>query len=125
MRKNKSEKHYPSLRMRMFLSFVLFGVIVLAVLWLFQIVLLDDIYRGLKLNELETCADQLSESLMEASSYDDFDDAAGELAKKYGVDMPIVRAACAVLYENVSTARVVEQLLNRSKKPESEDSGWH
>ncbi len=50
---------------------------------------------------------------------------AGELAKKYGVDMPIVRAACAVLYENVSTARVVEQLLNRSKKPESEDSGWH
>lgn len=71
--------------MRMFLSFVLFGVIVLAVLWLFQIVLLDDIYRGLKLNELETCADQLSESLMEASSYDDFDDAAGELAKKYAV----------------------------------------
>ena len=36
----------------MFLSFVLFGVVVLAVLWLFQIVLLDDIYRSLKLNEL-------------------------------------------------------------------------
>ena len=50
---------------------------------------------------------------------------AWELAKKYGVDMPIVRAACAVLYENVSTSQVVEQLLNRSKKPESEDSGWH
>jgi glycerol-3-phosphate dehydrogenase (NAD(P)+) len=50
---------------------------------------------------------------------------AWELAKKYGVDMPIVRAACAVLYENVSTSQVVEQLLNRSKKPESEDSGWN
>ena len=50
---------------------------------------------------------------------------AWELAKKYAVDMPIVRAACAVLYENVSTSQVVEQLLNRSKKPESEDSGWH
>jgi glycerol-3-phosphate dehydrogenase (NAD(P)+) len=47
------------------------------------------------------------------------------LAQKYGVDMPIVRAACAVLYENVSTTQVVEQLLNRSKKPESEDSGWN
>lgn len=50
---------------------------------------------------------------------------AGELAKKYGVDMPIVRAACAVLYEGVPTSQVVEQLLNRSKKPESEDSGWN
>ena len=48
-----------------------------------------------------------------------------ELAEKYGVDMPIVQAACAVLYEDVPAARVVEQLLNRSKKPESEDSGWH
>ena len=47
------------------------------------------------------------------------------LAQKYGVDMPIVRAACAVLYEKVAAAQVVEQLLNRSKKPESEDSGWH
>jgi len=50
---------------------------------------------------------------------------AGELANEYGVDMPIVRAACAVLYEKVAAAQVVEQLLNRSKKPESEDSGWH
>ena len=50
---------------------------------------------------------------------------AGDLAKKYGVDMPIVRAACAVLYEGVTTAQVVEYLLNRSKKPESEDSGWN
>ena len=50
---------------------------------------------------------------------------AGELAKKYGVDMPIVRAACAVLYENFTTAEVVETLLNRSKKAESEDSGWN
>ena len=85
MRKNKSEKRYPGLRVKMFLGFALFSVIVLAVLWLFQIVLLDDIYRALKLNELEKCSDQLSDSLMEAPSYDDFDDAAGELAKKYAV----------------------------------------
>ncbi len=50
---------------------------------------------------------------------------AEELARKYGVDMPIVRAACAVLYENVPASQVVEKLLNRSKKPESEDSGWN
>lgn len=49
---------------------------------------------------------------------------AWELARIRGVDMPIVRAAYAVLYENVPTSQVVEQLLNRSKKPESEDVGW-
>ena len=50
---------------------------------------------------------------------------AAELADKYGVDMPIVRAAWGVLYNGMSTAQVVEDLLNRSKKPESEDSGWN
>ena len=85
MRKNKSEKHYLGLRAKMFFSFVLFGIIVLAVLWLFQIVLLDDIYRALKLNELDKCADRLTDSLTEAPSYDDFDDRAGELAKEYAV----------------------------------------
>lgn len=50
---------------------------------------------------------------------------AWELAKKFNVDMPIVHAACAVLYENVPAAQVVETLLSRSKKTESEDSGWN
>ena len=81
MRKDNAEKHYTGLRTKMFFSFALFSVIVLAALWLFQIVLLDDIYRSLKLHELEKCADQLSETLMEAPSYDSFDEAAGELAK--------------------------------------------
>ncbi len=85
MRKYKSGKRYPGLRTKMFFSFALFGVIVLAVLWLFQIVLLDDIYRALKLNELEKCADQLTNSLTGSQSYDDFDDTAGELSKKYAV----------------------------------------
>lgn len=47
------------------------------------------------------------------------------LAKSRNVDMPIVRAACAVLYENISTAQVVETLLNRTRKAESEDAGWN
>ncbi len=47
-----------------------------------------------------------------------------ELAKHQGVDMPIVRAAYAVLYEGVGAAEVVAALLHRSKKAESEDAGW-
>ena len=49
---------------------------------------------------------------------------AWEMAKHLGVDMPIIEAAHAVLYEGYEAAQVVSALLNRSKKPESEDSGW-
>ncbi len=47
-----------------------------------------------------------------------------ELAKQQGVDMPIVRAAHAVLYEGVDAGEAVAALLHRSKKTESEDAGW-
>ncbi len=49
---------------------------------------------------------------------------AWELCCQQGVDMPIVHAAYSVLYEGVSAAQVVEDLLRRSKKAESEDPGW-
>ena len=47
-----------------------------------------------------------------------------QLAKKLNVEMPIIQAAYAVLYEGKSAAQVVSALLHRSKKVESEDSGW-
>lgn len=46
------------------------------------------------------------------------------LCQKQGVDMPILRAAYAVLYEGESAADVVRTLLHRRKKTESEDAGW-
>lgn len=50
--------------------------------------------------------------------------AAWELGKKQGVEMPITGAAYAVLYEGISARKVVETLLRRSPKAESEDAGW-
>ena len=47
-----------------------------------------------------------------------------QLAQKLNVEMPIIQAAHAVLYEGKEAAQVVSVLLHRSKKPESEDSGW-
>ena len=46
------------------------------------------------------------------------------LAKKTGVEMPIVEAAYQVLYNGVSAADVVGVLLSRERRPESEDAGW-
>ncbi len=49
---------------------------------------------------------------------------AWELGQKQGVEMPIVGAAYAVLYEGIPAVKVVETLLHRSMKMESEDAGW-
>ena len=49
---------------------------------------------------------------------------AWELCRREGVEMPIVSAAYHVLYENASPRDVVDQLLTRRKKAESEDLGW-
>lgn len=45
------------------------------------------------------------------------------LAKKMGVEMPIVEAAYQVLYQGVSACDAVIQLLHRQKRPE-QDSVW-
>ncbi len=46
------------------------------------------------------------------------------LARKAGVETPIVEAAYQVLYENVDPEQAVKALLLRGKRPESEDAGW-
>ena len=50
--------------------------------------------------------------------------AAYQLGKQQGVDMPITTAAYKVLYEGYRAADVVQELLMRSRKAESEDAGW-
>jgi len=47
-----------------------------------------------------------------------------ELGKAMGVDMPITEAAYKVLYEGAAAADVVQELLTRSRKTESEDASW-
>lgn len=50
--------------------------------------------------------------------------AAQRLAHKVGVNMPIVEQACKILFEGKSPAMAVDALMKRSKKNESEDTGW-
>ena len=50
--------------------------------------------------------------------------AAWALCQEYKVEMPIVQAAYTVLHTGIPAHKVVEILLNRSKKAESEEVGW-
>lgn len=49
---------------------------------------------------------------------------AWELCRKAHVEMPIVAAAYRVLYGHADPRAVVQELLTRQKKAESEDIGW-
>lgn len=49
---------------------------------------------------------------------------AWELCVKQGVDMPIIQAAYAVLYEGASAADATKKLLIRQPKAEPEKPGW-
>lgn len=47
------------------------------------------------------------------------------LARRMGVEMPIVEAAYQVLYQGALASDMVHILLQRQRRPESEDAGWH
>lgn len=49
---------------------------------------------------------------------------AWSLCKAQGVEMPILKAAYNILYENWSAKDAVASLMIRKPKPESEDVGW-
>ena len=89
MRKSKSAgtdlSRGISFRTRMILAFGLFTVLVIVLLWLFQTLLLDDIYRSLKLRELDRCANAAVRLTTTADDADAFDKELGEFAKKYEI----------------------------------------
>ena len=48
-----------------------------------------------------------------------------EIARKHGVEMPIITAAYSALYEGVTAKQAVHSLLLRQTRPEQEDAGWN
>ena len=95
MRKDKTkiqgEKHGISFRAKMILAFGLFTLLVIVLLWLFQTVWLDDIYRSLKMRELDRCADEAVSITLSAEDSDSYDEAIGEIAKQYEVCISVYR----------------------------------
>ena len=89
MRKNKDSDKKITLGARILVAFTIFSVIVVGILWLFQSVLLDDIYRGLKIGELGKCAEEVARGIDLTEVGDEFKEQLREVAdrsaKKYTV----------------------------------------
>ena len=87
MPKNKkiNNRHSPSLMGKMVISFAIFGVAVLLILWLFQTVLLDDVYMLLKQKSLAKCAKEVTEVLENNPDLAKLDEVSSHAAKEYGI----------------------------------------
>ena len=83
----------------MILAFLIFTLSVLALLWLFQVVLLDDIYRGLKLRSIDRCADAVCESAESGVDRDTLGEKITGLSKKYGMCISVYEISDAGPYK--------------------------
>ncbi|MCR5683044.1 MAG: HAMP domain-containing protein, partial [Clostridiales bacterium] len=87
--RNVKEKRGISLRGRLIVAFLLFTAAVLVVLWLFETVLLDDIYRSLKLRDIDKCAAEAA--ALSAEDDGDYQTEIGSVALRYDVCLTVYR----------------------------------
>ncbi|MBR7184081.1 MAG: HAMP domain-containing histidine kinase [Clostridia bacterium] len=97
-----TNKRRPGIKWKLFGFFALFVATVIAVLWVFQILLLDDFHEAIKQRELVRTADAFSEAIAEGKSESELD----ELLAYYAVH----RNLCADIYRvDGHRARLVSQ----------------
>lgn len=70
---------------KMILAFAAFALAALAILWLTQTVLLDDIYRHLKQSDMAKCAREVTASLEDGLDTEKLDSISSKAAKEYGI----------------------------------------
>lgn len=52
-----------SMKWKLFLYFVIFSVVLLALLWIFQIILLEPFYKTIKTNNIKSCAESIAQNI--------------------------------------------------------------
>jgi len=75
-----------SVRTWIFGAFIIFSVVVLGALWLTHTVFMDDLYKNVRLSELDRCADGLA-----GADFGDYEDAANSLSEKYNICITVYR----------------------------------
>lgn len=86
MNKYAQTRKKVSMRVRIFAAFIIFSAVVLVLLWLSQTFFMDDLYKNVRLSELERCADGLA-----GSDFGDYEDRAQELGEKYNICITVYK----------------------------------
>lgn len=85
-RKAFSPRKTFGIKLQLLIGFFLFTVVIVIVLWVFQIVLLNPFYEAIKISEVKAAAEQLAGHLEDE---DALDEAAQQFARDYGISVRI------------------------------------
>ena len=96
-----------SIKWRLFAYFSFFTVILLAILWICQTLMLDTIYRQIKTDSLKKCTNDIAYAI----SHKDYSDDVEELARAYDVNIKIVDSDYNDVFEYaVSPTNIVTRI---------------
>lgn len=103
----KKRRSKISLKLRLFAYFSVFTVILLAILWICQTLLLDSIYRQIKTDSLKKCVNEMAYQ----TKQEDYESSIEEIARAYDVNVKIVDSNYNSVYEfAVSPTNVVTRI---------------
>ena len=85
-----------SVKWNLFIWFIVFTVLILSLLWFFQVVFLDEFYKSIKVNEIESTADYIAKNI----NNDDIDDILLELSKNNEVCISIYDSSLKLVYSS-------------------------
>ena len=103
----------PGIRSRIIIYLSLFVAFILLLLWMFQIVFLDDFYRGFKSRQVEDAAEMILQNLEQDS--EDLSSSAGIIAEHYDVCILLLDSNANVLLSAEGTRNcLIHRLSSRA-----------
>ncbi len=105
--KRKGRFKRVSIKWRIFGCFAAFTVVILVLLWVFQVVFLDDFYKSIKIREIKTSA----QSLVKSIDSDDFSSMVQNISQNTQMSILISDESGSKLYEeNALPNNLIERL---------------
>ena len=97
-----------SIKWRVFGSFAIFTLLILAVLWTFQVAFLDDFYKSIKTGEIKSSA----QSLVSAVDSDDFPDMISSISQNTQISIVVADENGVKLYQDYALPNTLIERLS-------------
>jgi signal transduction histidine kinase len=101
-----------SIKWRLFIYFGIFTAVVIAFLWIFQIVFLDDFYKSIKVNEIKSNGDQISMDVNSTNLQSEID----TVAQNSEVNILVTNMVTSEVYQSSTVPGNFLRNLNKDEK---------
>lgn len=95
MKDRKIEKRFSGIRQKMFIYLTMFTGFVLGVLWLFQVVWLDDIYQTIKIGQIKSATAMLAKSIEHSSDDEEYREYLQTASDRIAIESEL----CVIIYK--------------------------